>query len=91
MSTPERNRCTAVVWRMVCVLIRLVDKAGNFRLAVCADRLTRAWIPNRVIGCFRRFKNTGSLSPRPLMREANLLAVFSHNGHQRSLPPFLEV
>lgn len=86
MSTPERSRCTAVVCRRVWVLIGLADRLGTFRLASWAERLTRARIPNRVMGCLRRFRKTGDWGSRPLMRGANLLAVCGHKGQRRTLP-----
>src|SRR4030042_5558152 len=88
ISTPDRSRCTAVVCRIVCALICLADKEDNFRLADCTDRLTRALIPNLVIGCLQRFKNTASPGLRPATRGISLLAVCGHKGHRRTLPPF---
>jgi len=49
-STPARSRWVAVVWRIVCGLIRLIFNDGMFCDAASAWRATSAWTPNRVIG-----------------------------------------
>ena len=43
----------------------LFDSEGALFAARLAYRFTSAWIPERVIGCPLRFRNTRSASPRP--------------------------
>ena len=50
MSTPERSRWVAVVWRIVCGLTRLVARDGTSFTARAAQRSTSVWMPNRVMG-----------------------------------------
>ncbi|MER9121215.1 tyrosine-type recombinase/integrase [Mesorhizobium sp. M0954] len=67
MSTPARNIWVAVLWRMVCGLIRFVANAANLVKSFAAWRSTMVWIPKRVIGWPWRFWNTGSVGDRLLM------------------------
>lgn len=45
MSTPERRRWVAVVWRIVCGLTRLAARLGTFFYARATERSTSVWMP----------------------------------------------
>ncbi len=56
--TPARNRCVAVVCRIVCGLTPLPANDGIVFAVATAYRSTSVWMPNRVSGCPRRLRNT---------------------------------
>src|SRR6266853_2329520 len=88
ISTPARSRCVAVECRMVCGLTLLDRIAGSCSAARAACRSTRVWIPNRVIGCFNRFRNRGSSFGRCAIKRRRWPIVSGHNGHTRCFFPF---
>ena len=61
MSTPERSRWVAVVCRIVCGLTRLAASDVTCAAARAAERSTKVWIPNRVIGRPHRFRKVRHL------------------------------
>src|SRR5271166_6251379 len=87
MSTPARNRWTAVVCRIVCGLTRFVASDGTILLARSAYCVTSRWIPNRVNGWLTRFKKTTSLLLRSATSRDSDVAVTGHNGQIRTLFP----
>ena len=65
MSTPARERCVAVVWRMVWGPIRFLRISGTRSMAACAWRVTISWMPKRVSGSVATIEEHWSVAAPP--------------------------
>src|SRR5215472_11303949 len=86
MSTPDRKRCVAVEWRIVCGLTRFLRMAGTFFDAAFAWRSTIVCTPNRVMGWPERLRNRRSVGVLLLVRGRSSDIVLFHRG---TSPPLI--
>ena len=77
-----------MVCLIVCGLTCFLQSDGALELACRTYRSTNANTPKRVMGCFRRLRNTASLGGRPSIKGARIRAVDGKRGQIRGFLPF---